>query len=329
MHRAKERGLIWPGQVMSEEEIARLITLPGFSTRDSVSEVSGRGVGMDVVRTWVDGMNGTIRITTSKGKGTTIELRFSASLSTLQSLIVEVSGQRFALPSMQVEQAVPKGAGSFVLVGGKLQYRYNNRVLRALRLAEVTALPITDKPLVEYDAVVVRVQDKLFALAVDRLLDSRELLIKPPGRYAQYVQGVAGLSVLGDGGIAVHLDMVQLLVGWQGNSGVIRAAAPANRMAADKPQLPGVLVVDDALTVRNTLQQLVEDAGFHVETARDGMDALDKLRTFTPRVVLTDLEMPNMNGVELTMSLRNREDTKKVPIIMITSRSQDKHRELA
>lgn len=328
-HRAKERGLIWPGQVMSEEEIARLITLPGFSTRDSVSEVSGRGVGMDVVRTWVDGMNGTIRITTSKGKGTTIELRFSASLSTLQSLIVEVSGQRFALPSMQVEQAVPKGAGSFVLVGGKLQYRYNNRVLRALRLAEVTALPITDKPLEEYDAVVVRVQDKLFALAVDRLLDSRELLIKPPGRYAQHVQGVAGLSVLGDGGIAVHLDMVQLLAGWQGNSGVIRAAAPANRMAADKPQLPGVLVVDDALTVRNTLQQLVEDAGFHVETARDGMDALDKLRTFTPRVVLTDLEMPNMNGVELTMSLRNREDTKKVPIIMITSRSQDKHRELA
>ncbi len=328
--RAKEQGLIKANQAMSEEDTARLITLPGFSTRDTVSEVSGRGVGMDVVRAWAESMNGSIRISTQAGQGTTIELRFAASLSTLQSLIVDVFGQRFALPSMQIEQAVPKGAGTFVLDGNKLQYRYNNRVLRALRLAEVTGLPIdADKPLDEYDAVVVRVQDKLFALAVDRLLDSRELLVKNPGRYARHLHGVAGLSVLGDGGIAVHLDLVQLLAGWQGNSGVVKVMTPASRAAVGKPQLPGVLVVDDALTVRNTLQQLVEDAGFHVETARDGLDALDKLRTFTPRVVLTDLEMPNMNGVELTMSLRNREDTKGIPIIMITSRSQDKHRELA
>lgn len=330
-HRAKERGLIRPGQVMSEEEIARLITLPGFSTRDSVSEVSGRGVGMDVVRTWVEGMNGVVRISSQKGRGTIIELRFAATLSTLQSLIVDVGGERFALPSLQVEQAVPKGSGSFVLVGNKLQYRYNNRILRALHLAEVTGLAVdADKPLADYDAVVVRVQDKLFALAVDRLLDSRDLLVKNPGRYARHVRGVAGLSVLGDGGIAVNLDLVQLLAGWKGNSQAGGGAAPIiSRKAISKPQLPGVLVVDDALTVRNTLQQLVEDAGYHVETARDGLDALDKLRNFKPQVVLTDLEMPNMNGVELTQSLRNREDTKALPIIMITSRSQDKHRELA
>lgn len=329
--RAQERGLIRPGQPMSEEEIAHLITLPGFSTRDAVSEVSGRGVGMDVVRTWVEGMNGVIRISSQKGKGTTIELRFAATLSTLQSLIVDVAAQRFALPSLQVEQAVPKGAGTFVLKGDKLQYRYNNRVLRALHLAEVTGLAIDpEKPLSEYDAVVVRVQDKLFALAVDRLLDSRDLLVKNPGRYARHVRGVAGLSVLGDGGIAVNLDLVQLLAGWKGNGHAGGGAAPiVSPKAMSKPQLPGVLVVDDALTVRNTLQQLVEDAGFHVETARDGLDALDKLSHFKPHVVLTDLEMPNMNGVELTQSLRNREDTRALPIIMITSRSQDKHRELA
>ena len=329
--RAQERGLIRAGQPMSEDDIAQLITLPGFSTRDAVSEVSGRGVGMDVVRTWVEGMNGVIRISSQRGKGTTIELRFAATLSTLQSLIVEVCEQRFALPSLQVEQAVPKGAGSFVLVGSKLQYRYNNRILRALHLAEVTGLPIdADKPLQDYDAVVVRVQDKLFALAVDKLLDSRDLLVKNPGRYARHVRGVAGLSVLGDGSIAVHLDLVQLLAGWQGNRQTAGGGMPViSRKTVSKPQLPGVLVVDDALTVRNTLQQLVEDAGFYVETARDGLDALDKLRDFTPRVVLTDLEMPNMNGVELTQSLRNREETKALPIIMITSRSQDKHRELA
>ncbi|MDO4795590.1 MAG: response regulator [Brachymonas sp.] len=329
--RALEHGLIRAGQPMSEEEIVQLITLPGFSTRDAVSEVSGRGVGMDVVRAWVERMNGVIRISSQLGKGTTVELRFAATLSTLQSLVVEASEQRFALPSLQVEQAVPKGSGSFVLVGNKLQYRYNNRILRALHLAEITGLPIDpDKPLGEYDAVVVRVQDKLFALAVDRLIDSRDLLVKNPGRFVRHIRGVAGLSVLSDGGIAVHLDLMQLLLSWKGSSHVASGAVlPPGRKIVSKPALPGVLVVDDALTVRNTLQQLVEDAGFAVETARDGLDALDKMRTFMPQVVLTDLEMPNMNGVELTQSLRSREDTRDLPIIMITSRSQDKHRELA
>ena len=93
--------------------------------------------------------------------------------------------------------------------------------------------------------------------------------------------------------------------------------------------MPGVLVVDDALSVRNTLQQLVEDAGFRVQTARDGLEAIHAMHTFKPQVVLTDLEMPNMNGVELTMSLRGRDETRNLPIIMVTSRSQDKHRELA
>ena len=103
----------------------------------------------------------------------------------------------------------------------------------------------------------------------------------------------------------------------------------AVRATIEPPQLPGVLVVDDALIVRNTLQQLLEDAGFYVKTARDGLDALNIMQAFKPRAVLTDLEMPNMNGVELTTSLRNRGDCKELPIIMITSRSQEKHRELA
>ena len=328
--RAVERGLIKPGQAMSDADIARLVLMSGFSTRDTVTEVSGRGVGMDVVRTWVEGMNGTIRITSQPGRGSTIELRFAASLSTVQSLIVEVAGQRFALPSVQVEQAVPHGVGAFSQSGKRLQYHHNKRVLVAVHLAELAGLPVDpDKPLQAYDAVIIGLQDKEYALVVDRLLDSRELLVKNPGRYARHVRGVAGLSILGDGSIAVHMDLAQLLGSWQDGGRVALASGAVARPSLERPALPGVLVVDDALTVRTTLQQLVQDAGFHVETARDGIDALNTLRTFKPHVVLTDLEMPNMNGVELTTSLRNREDTKNMPIIMITSRSQDKHRELA
>ncbi len=319
------RGLIAEDQVMSEAEIARLILLPGFSTRDTVSEVSGRGIGLDVVSEWVGAMNGAIQITTQAGNGCTIELRFAASLSTIQSLIVEIAGERFALPSVQIEQAVARGVGAFEMLGGQLVYRMDKRTYPALRLVDVTGLADESKPLADYSAVIVRLNDKTQVLAVDRLLDSRELLVNPPGRYARHLRGVAGLSILGDGAIAVNLDLAQLLASGARSAATLSAA----RTQTHQLELPSVLIVDDSLSVRNSLLQLVQDAGFRAETARDGIDAIDMLRTFKPDVLLTDLEMPNMNGVELTYHLRERDDYKSLPIIMITSRSQDKHRRLA
>jgi chemotaxis protein histidine kinase CheA len=327
--RAIERGLVRADQPLSDDETARLILLPGFSTRDTVSEVSGRGIGLDVVRDWISTMNGAIRILPGAGQGCTMELRFAASLSTMQALIVEVGGQRFALPSLQIEQAVPRGVGIFERMGEQLVYRNARRVLPALHLAELAGLVLADdKPLAEYDAVIVRHDDKLQVLAVDRLIDARELLVKNPGRYARHVLGVAGLSILGDGAIAVNMDLAQLL----DSSRTPRRAPHGNArpaLAASAAALPGVLIVDDALSVRNSLMQLVQDAGYRAEAARDGIEAIDALRGFKPDIVLTDLEMPNMNGVELTAHIRGRDDLKNLPVIMITSRSQEKHRRLA
>ncbi len=326
--RAVERGLIGLEQVLGEDELMRLILLPGFSTRDAVSEVSGRGVGLDVVRDWISSINGTIHIASRAGQGCTIELRFAASLSTMQSLVVEVGHQRFALPSLFIEQAVPRGIGTFQRVGDKLVYHHGKRVLDARLLAELAGLPVDEgKPLDEHDAVILRVDNKVHVLGVDRLLDSRELLVKNPGRYARHIRGVAGLSILGDGSVAVNLDMMQLLAqdGLQRQVQRIRAAAAPE---AGKGS-PGVLIVDDALSVRNSLMQLVQDAGFRVQAARDGIDAIDTLGSFNADIVLTDLEMPNMNGIELTSHIRSRDDLKAVPVIMITSRSQEKHRRLA
>ncbi len=323
--RAVERDLLAAEQALSDTDIARLILLPGFSTRHSVSEISGRGVGLDVVHDWVRAINGSIQIASKPGKGCTFELRFAASLSTVQSLIVEVAGERFALPSVQVEQAVARGVGTFELLGGQLVYRFNKRSYPALRLADLTGLPDESKPLDDYSAVIVRLDDKLQVLAVDRLLDARELLVNNPGRYARHVRGVAGLSILGDGAVAVNLDLAQLLA-----SGVrSTAASGVTRAETQKRDLPSVLIVDDSLSVRNSLLQLVQDAGYRAETARDGIDAIDTMRTFKPDALLTDLEMPNMNGVELTYHIRERDDMKDLPIIMITSRSQDKHRRMA
>ena len=324
--RAIERGLIEPGHAASDDEIARLILHPGFSTRDTVSTISGRGVGLDIVHAWATQMSGSVRITSRFGEGCSIELRFAASLTAVHSLIVEVAGERYALPSMQVERAVPRGVGHFEQLGERLVYRHAHQVLPALRLAEQAGLPFdAGKPMEAYDAVIVRADDKTCALAVDRLLDSRELLVKHPGRYACHALGVAGMAILGDGSIAVNLDLVHLLAA--------RARLPrlnARRPRGQTPNAgPSVLVVDDALSVRNSLLQLVRDAGFRAETARDGAEAIVTLREFRPDVVLTDLEMPNIDGIHLTSHIRGRHDLKDLPVIMITSRSQDKHRRLA
>ncbi|HEY0887327.1 MAG TPA: response regulator, partial [Ramlibacter sp.] len=313
--RAIGRGLVTADQPLADEEISRLILLPGFSTADAVSEVSGRGIGLDVVREWAASVGGSVGIESRPGRGCTLELRFAASLSTIQSLIVEAGGQRFALPTLAIEQAVPRGAGRFEPLGDRLVYRWGKRVLPARCLARACGLGTDgDGPPPERDAVIVRVERETMALAVDRLVDSRELLVKSPGRYARHLRGVVGLAILGDGSVAVNLDLVQLL----------SAAAPRADAA-----VAGVLIVDDALSVRNTLVQLVQDAGFRAEAARDGVEAIDALRQFRPDVVLTDLEMPNMNGIELTSHIRARADLQGLPVIMITSRSQEKHRRLA
>jgi chemosensory pili system protein ChpA (sensor histidine kinase/response regulator) len=325
--RAVARGLVAPGAALDDDETARLILLPGFTTCDAVNEVSGRGIGLDVVREWAATMGGTVRFETRMGAGCTVELRFAASLSTIHSLIVQAGGHRFALASLSIEQALPRGAGVFETVGEQLVYRYGKRVLPALRLAQAVGLPDAGQPGEECDAVIARVDDKLQAIAVERLVDSRELLVKSPGLYARHVRGVVGLSILGDGGLAVNLDLSQLL-----GSAKARHRAlpePAAAVVAPERHLPAVLIVDDALSVRNSLMQLVQDAGFRAQAARDGVDAIETLRDFRADLVLTDLEMPNMNGIELTAHIRGRQDTKDLPVIMITSRSQQKHRDLA
>jgi chemosensory pili system protein ChpA (sensor histidine kinase/response regulator) len=323
--RAIESGLIQTEQVLSDAEIARLILLPGFSTSATVSEISGRGIGMDVVHEWVLTIGGTIDITSKLGDGCLIELHFPASLSTVQSLIVEVAGDRFAMPSVQVEQAVARGVGTFERLAGKLVYRIDNRMYPAVRLLDATGLSGDDKPLSDYSAVIIRLDQKTQVLAVDRLLDSRELLVNSPGRYARHLRGVAGLSILGDGAIAVNLDLAHLLA-----AGAQTAVASKTvRLPTPKREQRGVLIVDDSLSVRNSLLQLMQDSGYRAEAARDGIDAINTLRNFKPDVLLTDLEMPNMNGVELTYHIRERSDLQGLPIIMITSRSQDKHRRLA
>jgi chemosensory pili system protein ChpA (sensor histidine kinase/response regulator) len=325
--RGVERGLVAASQQLSDDEVTQLVLLPGFSSKQEVSEISGRGVGLDVVNQWAIGMNGQLRIRSRPGRGCSLELRFAASLSTVAALVVEAAGQRFALASAQVEQAVARGLGRFDLAAPEPLYHLGDRVLPAVALAGLVHPGAAEVPADQLDAVLVRNGAQVVALGVERLLDAGELLVKPPGRYATHLKAVSGLSLLGDGAIAIHLDLHHLLAAKR--PPVLAGADSRGAGATSSPHQPLVLLVDDSLTVRTALSRLMEQQGLRTELARDGVEAVEALRHATADLVLTDLEMPNMNGVELTRHIRSEPRLRHIPVVMITSRSQHKHRSLA
>ncbi|HEY0665212.1 MAG TPA: response regulator [Gallionella sp.] len=335
--KAISQGLITADQQLSRPELARLVLLPGFSTRDQVSEISGRGVGMDVVATRMAAIKGTVELSSEPGHGSEIVLRFQASLVTQHTLLVEAGGQLFAIPIHYIKEAFPGGLGQIYRAksadakiraadeGWMFTMRDESNPLRDL--APLTGYPAATpsvKRYAEMPKVLIRTLDGTVAVLVDRLVDSRSVMVKNMGKYLPRVHGIAGVTLLGDGTLVPLLNVPELLA-----APIAVTSAVADLAAAARKKARRILVVDDSLSVRKGLMQLLQDAAYEVKGAGDGMEAIRVIDTFAPHLVCTDMEMPNMNGLELTQHLRLKETTKKMPVIMITSRSTEKHREQA
>jgi chemotaxis protein histidine kinase CheA/CheY-like chemotaxis protein len=329
-HKAIERGLMQASQAISDEELSRFILLPGFSTRERTNEISGRGVGLDVVRDRLLVMKGMVEVRSEFGKGCEFLLRFQASLVAQHALLIESSDQIFAVPSYALDQALPPAAGEFISIGSEINLRYQKRTYPVKALSALIGYNsgvMTSEIMNSKSILLVHVDLDIHAVLVDRIVDGRDLILKDPGRYVKKINGVGGVAILGDGTVAPLLDLAELL---RLPMPQLIEAAPS--MTLDDPVASargGILVVDDSLSVRKSLMQLVSDAGYNVKAAKDGLEAIALLKDFTPGVILTDLEMPNMNGLEFTSHLRARPDTRELPVIMITSRSMDKHRKQA
>ena len=328
--KAIKSGLMQASQDISEEELSRFILLPGFSTRERTNEISGRGVGLDVVRDRLLVMKGMVEVRSEFGKGCEFLLRFQASLVAQHALLIESSGQIFAVPSYALDQALPPAAGEFVSIGSEINLRYQKRTYPVKALSALIGYNSGEMTLEIMDlksVLLVHVDLDIHAVLVDRIVDGRDLILKDPGRYVKKINGVGGIAILGDGTVAPLLDLAELL-----RLPMPQLIEAATSITSDDPVASarrGILVVDDSLSVRKSLVQLVSDAGYNVKAAKDGLEAIALLKDFTPGVILTDLEMPNMNGLEFTSHLRARPDTRELPVIMITSRSMDKHRKQA
>lgn len=325
--KAIDRGLIAGGSDYTESELARLILLPGFSTRDTVSEVSGRGVGMDVVASRLADLKGSVELTSITGQGSHVMLRFQASLVTQHALIVEAADQLLAIPTHNIEKVLAAGLGEcssaadgMVLSNADIEYP-----LRELGvLTGYPASMATLDDVAKHPKVLVRADGQTYALAVNRVIDSREFIVKSMGHYLRRIHGVAGATLLGDGTVVPILNVPDLVA-----DPLAMTEAVAKMAAEARRQAIRIVVVDDSVSVRKSLMQLFEDAAYDVRAASDGLDAIRVIADFQPHAVCTDMEMPNMNGLELTQHLRQKAETSHLPIMMITSRSMDKHREQA
>ena len=314
--RAVERGFVPADARLDDAQALELIFLPGFSTADAVTTAAGRGVGMDVVRTNVRRLNGDVEVHSVVGEGTRFTLRLPLTLLVSEALLVSVAGVRMAVPLNAVQLVTFDVVADAEVVG----------------LASLLELPATASRM-RRPILLLRSGGRTLAVEVDEVSHKEEIVIKPLGKFMTGVGPYAGATIAADGSVTLLLDPGALadLAAAQAGRREARAelAAPLADRADRHATRPRVLLVDDSLSIRRFVGQMLEKAGFEVTTAADGADALTKLGVAVFDVVVTDLEMPRVNGYELIDDVRRRAATRELPIIVLTTRAGDKHVALA
>ena len=328
---AVARGLITEHQTLKDEDIARLILLPGFSTKTEVSQVSGRGVGMDIVHNALAKLKGEIDIQSEPGRGCRMILRVPMSLGSAHCLLVRAGDDMVAVPSENLERVVYAGAARIERVGSKWMFRDEIDACAAYDLSDLLGYSNEDSLGGAGDqrpVVIMRDARDKVAIVLDKLVGGRDFVIKGLGRYLSGNKGTVGASLTGDGRVLPVLDVNALLRRRRGSAetNVIPLMPRADKSAVRAVDTLDILVVDDSLSVRTSLTQFLNSEGYATRTARDGVEALEEIEKRKPAAMLVDLEMPRLNGLELTARLRARGDTQAIPIIMITSRAAEKHR---
>ena len=326
--KALAQGMLTPGIEPSEAQLAQMIFAAGFSTAEKVSEVSGRGVGMDVVKSEIAGLGGRIDISSNPGKGTQFSIYLPLTLAMTQAVMFSAGKQDYALPTTLVQQVLelkPEPLAK-ALAAGEIEWRGVRYPLTYLphllgNTEAVHEVQIFNR------IVLLKSGNSVAAVLVDSIEGTREIVVKNIGPQLARVTGIAGATVRGDGRVILILNPVPLALRWMSQPKETREHIAAHVLDAPEIQLaPLVLVVDDSLTVRKITGRLLTREGYRMDTAKDGVDALEKMHDLIPDVVLLDVEMPRMDGFELARVMRNDARLKQVPIIMITSRTAEKHR---
>ncbi len=314
-------------QGASEVELVELIFAAGFSTSPIITDVSGRGVGLDVVRRNVEALNGRINVTWQPGQGATFALTLPLALTSSRGLLVRASDQTFAIPLNAIERILRLGPEQITPLGGHDTVRYDGRPLTLVRLSDVLGLPRQAVPKGEQASkripiVILAAAERCMAFAVDELAGEQEVVIKGLGKQLVRVGGIAGATVMGSGEVMLILnvaDLIKLATRGERRS-VLESVSDTAREAQAAKSRARILIVDDSVTTRTLEKNILEAAGYSIQIATDGQEALGAMTSGSlPDLVISDVAMPRLDGFGLTKRIKGDQRTANVPVILVTS----------
>ena len=320
-----KKGNSSPGEI-SEKELAAFIFKSGVSTSEIISDISGRGLGMAIVQETVERLGGNIIVNSEKNKGTTFEINLPLSIVTFRGVVIESAGQTYIVPTFKVKQIVQVDPNSIKTIKNKASVTVNGEIIPLFDLAQTLETAITKKPKKgKLTTIIFDVKGKRNGFVIDRVIGEQEVLVKNFNRQLTRVRNILGATVLGANQVVPVLNVSDLYLSAEKNNyGLNKNSNSAKKQEERKKS---VLIVEDSITSRTLLKNIVESAGYKVSVAVDGIDGFTKLKTGIFDVVISDVEMPRMNGFELTQKIKTDESLNKTPVILVTSLSKPEHRE--
>ncbi len=313
---------------ISDEEAQLLIFNAGFSTKEEVTAFSGRGVGMDVVRSQIEELQGRINLRSVPGRGSEFHLILPISLATIRGLIIRIGLDRYAVPLHSVEKIITISPHKIYKIEGNSMFDYNDEPMMIIHMGEILERPRDELREDRLPALVVAGGERRMAFLVDDFVSEQEMVVKPLGKQLERVRNVAGATLLGTGQPIVILNITDMIKSAMGGR-ISRKPIIVERKPEDEKEVPPprILVVDDSITTRTLERNILTGAGYDVMTANDGVEALAMLETEPFDLVVTDIEMPRINGFELVEWIRQSKVYGHVPIILVTSLESKEHRE--
>ncbi len=326
--RALAKGLITQDQDLSQQEIYQIIMQHGFSTRDEVTQLSGRGVGMDVVHSNIKDLNGVVQITSEKNKGMTVDMSLPVSLLTAHALLIPSQDGTIAVSTSGIEEILQVNTDDLIESEDSLMLNVEEQQYPAVHLEQLLKTSLaTSSDQNSYSALLIEnLTGGKKVVLVSEIQSVRDIIIKPFSHYLPKVDGLVGATVLGNGDVAVVVDAAELLAQQSELVGRLHKDVSNDLEVIHQAS---VLVVEDSISTRRSLAEFMQDLNYKVFTAKDGVEAVEIMRQHKPSILLTDLEMPRMNGLELTSYVRSHDETKDIPVIMLTSRTTEKHKQEA
>ena len=316
-----QKGLLTPEELeaISEEQMMNIIFWPGFSTGETVTDISGRGIGLDIVYTKISQLNGKVKVKSNLGKGCQVSIQLPVTMATIKAFLVKVNGQTFAIPTSAIKTTHLISRDKVLYKEGKKIIIVENRTVPICSLAETLEMDENSNNCDKLVVIVVQVEDTQIGFVVDKLIGDQEILHKNLSEPLVRVRNIAGITTLGSGDLCLILNVSDLV-----KSAYVNFGRPFRRPALPEKKNEEsikrkVLIVDDSTTTRILQRNILKAAGYEVDVAVNGFEALSKIACEDFDIIISDVEMPEINGIELTERLRHNERLKNIPVILVTS----------